>query len=248
VQQVLIFQGETSDIAFQNAQVFVSESSEGQAIASLLDLLLIVLLIFILVTHIEKREFHFTDIGLNLKRNTPLFMGLGLIIGGILFFGTAMLGILLNTIGFSLAPDFSQWQLISTLVASITFFVLNSFWQEILFRGYLQTLAVKEHGRLIGVIAVTVVFVIFHGLVQTLTPANIVTGILLFSFIGLLYDMTKSVYFVSMIHATLNFLPTLFNVWWQGLEAITVYGIALVSLSLLILYFEKRLPAVGLTR
>lgn len=234
VQQIFILQGMTLNVATQNAQVFVSESSEGQAIASALDLVLILLLVFFLVTRIEKREFHLNDLGLNLQRNTLPFVGLGLIIGCALFLGAALVGVFLRTIELPLFPDFSQWFLLTTLTASITFYVLNSFWQEVLFRGYLQTHAVNEFGQSIGVIVVAAIFVIFHGLVQTLTLTGILTGFLLFSFIGLLYDKTKSLYLVAVIHAVLNFLPALFDTWWQGLEAVTIYGIALLLLILLI--------------
>ncbi|MGD9380892.1 MAG: CPBP family intramembrane metalloprotease [Candidatus Thorarchaeota archaeon] len=240
IQQVFVLQGVSSDIAFQNAQVFVSESSEGQAIASSIDLVLILLLVFLLVTRIERREFHLTELGLGLHHNSPLFAGLGLVIGCVLFLGAAMFGVLFGTLEFPLSPNLNQWPIVTTLVASIAFYVLNSFWQEILFRGYLQTRAVEEYGRLIGVIAVAVVFVVFHGLVQSLTPIGILTGILLFSFIGLLYDKTKSLYLVGMIHAVLNFLPVLFNTWWQGLEAILIYGIALALLFLMVHHIEQR--------
>jgi membrane protease YdiL (CAAX protease family) len=246
VQQAFILQGAPSDIAFQNAQVFVSESSEGQAIASSLDLLLTLLLVFFLVTRIEKRDFYLADLGLNLKRNTMPLVGLGLVIGCLIFLAAAMFGVLLGTLQFPISPNMNQWPILSTLVASITFYVLNSFWQEIVFRGYLQTRAVEEYGRLTGVMAVTIVFVVFHGLVQTLTPSGILTGLLLFSFIGLLYDKTRSLYLVGVIHAVLNFLPVLFNTWWQGPEAIMTYGIALVLLVLLIRHSEDSVKPVNI--
>ncbi|MGD9395504.1 MAG: CPBP family intramembrane metalloprotease, partial [Candidatus Thorarchaeota archaeon] len=132
---------------------------------------------------------------------------------------------------------------LTTLIASITFYVLNSFWQEVLFRGYLQTRAVNEFGQSIGVIVVTTIFVVFHGLVQTLTLIGVLTGFLLFSFIGLLYDKTKSLYLVIVIHAVLNFLPALFDTWWQGLEAVMIYGIVLLLL-ILVIYKQSRNPRV----
>ncbi|MFW9966950.1 MAG: lysostaphin resistance A-like protein [Candidatus Thorarchaeota archaeon] len=245
VQQAFILQGTPSDIAFQNSQVFVAETSEGQAIASSLDLLFTLLLVFFLATRIEKRDFCLTDLGLNPQRNTLPYVGLGLVIGCILFLGAAMFGVLFGTLEPPLSPNLNQWPILSTLVASIAFYILNSFWQEIVFRGYLQTRAVEEYGRLAGVMSVTIVFVVFHGLVQTLTLYGILTGLLLFSFIGLLYDKTRSLYLVGVIHAVLNFLPALFNTWWQGLEAIITYGIALALLVLLTLRSEQGVEPVN---
>lgn len=239
-QQIFILQGMTSSDALQNAQIFVAESAEGLAIASSLDILLMLTLVFVLVTRIEKSEFHLADIGLNLQRNTLPFVVLGFVIGCGLFLGAVMFGALLNTIEFPVFPTLDQWPFWSTLVASIIFYVLNSFWQEIVFRGYLQTRAVEKYGRLIGVVVITVIFVAFHGLVQALTPIGILSGLLLFSFIGILYDKTKSLYLVGVIHAVLNFLPVLFNTWWLGPETVMTYSIALLLLILVIYQTEQR--------
>ncbi len=232
-QQIFILQGTPPSVAFQNAQLFVSESPEGQAIASLLDLILMFFLVFIFITRFERHEFHLTDLGLNIQRSTLPFIGLGLIIGSLFFLGSSVFGLLLGTLEFPLSLNLSQWSSTIALVASMIFYTLNSFWQELVFRGYLQTRAVEEHGKLFGIMGITIIFVIFHGLVQTLTPLGIITGLLLFSFIGLLYEKTRSLYFVSAAHAVLNFLPILFDISFQGFENIITYGIALVLLLLL---------------
>ncbi|MDF1538996.1 MAG: CPBP family intramembrane metalloprotease [Candidatus Thorarchaeota archaeon] len=202
--------------------------------------MLILVLVFLLITRIEKKEFQLAALGLNLQANTLPFVVIGLILGSVLFFGAAMFGVLIDTLHFPILPDFSQWQILISFAASLIFYVMNSFWQELLFRGYLQTRTVDEYGRAIGISGVAVVFVVFHGLVQSLTPISILTGVLLFLFIGLLYDKTKSLYLVGALHAVLNFLPVLFNTWWQGLEAATIYCIAFALLVLLILSFERR--------
>lgn len=239
VQQFLIFQGAQSSIAFQNAQIFVAESAEGQAIASFFDLLLALLLVITLVTRFEKQEFHLKNIGLDLQRNTLPLMVLGVIIGCGLFLGSVMLGVLFRTIEFPLLSDLDQWAVSGLLVASIIFYVLNSFWQEIVFREYLQTSAVEKYSRMIGIVGIATIFVVFHGLVQSLTFVGIISGILLFIFVGLLYEKTRSLYFVGVIHTILNFFPVLFNILWQGLESIVTYGIALLILIIVIYKTEK---------
>ena len=240
VQQIFILQGVPSSDALQNAQIFVAESFEGQAIASSLDILLTFILVVVLVTRIEKREFHLIDIGLNLQRNTLPFVVLGFVIGCGLFLGAVVFGVLLNTVEFPVLLNLDLWPFWSTLIASIIFYILNSFWQEIVFRGYLQTQAVKEYGRIFGIVLITAIFVVFHGLVQALTPIGILSGLLLFGFIGLLYDKTKSLYLVGSSHAVLNFLPVLFNISWSGLETVLTYGIALLLLILVIYQGEQR--------
>lgn len=242
VQQIFILQGMNSDISFQNAQIFVSESSEGQAVASFLDLILMLMLVFLLVTRFEKREFHLSELGLNLQRNTLPFVGLGFAIGSALFLGPVLLRVLFGTLSFPIYPDLSLYPFLSTIAASVIFYILNSFWQEVVFRGYLQTRAVEQFDRYVGVIVVAVAFVLFHGLVQTLTPIGILTGLFLFLFIGLLYDKTRSLYLVGVIHAVLNFLPVLFDIAWQGLEIALIYGIAFVLLTLVIHTTEQEVP------
>jgi membrane protease YdiL (CAAX protease family) len=240
VQQALILQGTPSSVAFQNAQVFVAESAEGQAIASSLDFLLMFLLIVAIITRLEKHEFHLSDIGLDLQRNTLPYILLGIIIGCALFFGSVMFGLLLSTLEFPIAFDLSQWSIIGTLVASTIFYILNSFWQEIIFRGYLQTRAVEKYGQLYGIVGVAIIFVLFHGLVQSLTIVGIISGTLLFIFIGLLYDKTKSLYFVGIIHAVLNFLPVLVDISFLGLETAVTYGIVLLILILVMFYSKNK--------
>jgi membrane protease YdiL (CAAX protease family) len=242
VQQVFIFQGIPSSTAFQNAQVFVAETTEGQAVAASLDLLLMFLLVLTLVTRAEKREFRFADIGLKLQRSVVPFSILGLLIGCGLFFGAVMLGLLFGTISLPVQLHLEQWPLLISFVSSIIFYVLNSFWQEMVFRGYLQSRAVEEHGRSIGIVSVAVVFVVFHGLVQTLTPTGIISGVLLFCSIGLLYEKTKSLYLVGMTHTAANFLPVLFAVSFQGLETIIIYGIVLLVLVLIVYKVEHKGP------
>jgi len=240
VQQIFILQGVPSSAAFQTAQTFVAESSEGQAIASSLDMILTVILVVVLVTRIEKHEFHLDAIGLNLQRNTLPLMALGFAIGWVLFLGAIMFGTLLNTIELPVLLTLDQWPFWTALVAAIIFYILNAFWQEIVFRGYLQTQAINEYGRTFGIVLIAVIFVVFHGLVQTLTPIGILSGLLLFGFIGLLYDKTKSLYLVGVIHAALNFLPVLFDIMWSGLETGLMYGIALLLLILVIYQTEQR--------
>ena len=234
VQQILILQGAPSSVAFQNAQIFVAESTIGQAIASSLDFLLMLLLVVVLVTRLEKREFHLSNIGMNLQRNTLPLIFLGLIIGCVFFLGSLMFGVLFSTLELPIFFDLDQWVVLSTLVAAIIFYILNSFWQEIIFRGYLQTQAVERYGQMYGVIGIAVIFVIFHGLVQSLTVIGIISGIILFIFIGLLYDKTRSLYLVGVMHAVLNFLPVLLDISFLGLETAVVYGIALLLLILVI--------------
>ena len=233
VQEISIYQGISSSVASQNAQFFVTESSMGQAIASSLDAILIFTLVYILVTRIERRELHLDDIGLGLHRNTPSLVVLGLVIGTGLFLGAVVFGVIFGSQDLPLLTNLIRWKYLSPLFASIIFYILNSLWQEIVFRGYLQARAVEEYGRLFGILAVTVVFVILHGLVQTVTPMGIISGLFLFSFIGLLYEQTRSLYLVSVMHAVLNFLPILFNIEWQGLETTITYCIALI-LSILV--------------
>lgn len=239
VQQVFILQGTPPSVASQDARAFFAETPEGLAIAGSLDFLLMFLLVIFLISKVEKKEIHWVDIGLKLKRSTISFILVGSVIGLALFLGSLALGIILGTQVLPIIPDLGQWSTSTGLIASVTFYSLNSFWQELVFRGYLQTRAIERYGKIPGIIFIAVVFVVFHGLVQTLTLPGIINGILLFCFIGLLYVATRSIYLVTAIHALLNFLPVLFVVSWAGVEAAIVYSVALALLVLVMHTLRK---------
>ena len=55
-----------------------------------------------------------------------------------------------------------------------------------------------------------------------------VVGVLLFSFVGLLYQITRSLYLVVAVHAALNLLPMMLDFLPQDLASGIIYGIALI--------------------
>jgi membrane protease YdiL (CAAX protease family) len=113
------------------------------------------------------------------------------------------------------------------VLAGATAAMMNSFWQELAFRGYLQTRFVESYGAQIGIPVVAVFLVLFHLLVRTLSPLEVLTGSILFLLVGLLYYLTGSLYLVGALHGTLNYIPVLLDTWTQPIDRAIVYGLVL---------------------
>ena len=229
--QVFLLLGFDSNQVNDLALTFVNESIVGLTIVGMLDTVMILLLIFFIVTRLEKQVFSWSSCGLEPNFRNLLFFGAGLILGIILYFGSIVLSWIYDPNQFTF--EITQNLPIDIAVLMLIWAFLNSFWQEISFRGYLQNRAVDNYGPLLGILIVSILFVILHAIDRPLTPITIIVGILLFSFVGLLYHVTRSLYLVMAVHATLNLLPMMLDFWPQDLASGIIYGFVLI-LSILV--------------
>ena len=188
-----------------------------------MDLVAVTGLIYLLTTKLDRRDFSWAEIGLSWKPSVFVFFGGGVILGGVLELCSWGLGIARGTVETPIMPSFAS---IAVLVGT-TAAMLDSFWQEIAFRGYLQTRFVESYGAIIGIPVVAVSFVLIHLLVRPLSPLEVLTGSILYLLVGSLYHMTGSLYLVGALHGTLNYIPVLLETWSQALDRAIVYGLAL---------------------
>lgn len=232
IRGVFTLQNYSNPNAWESAQTFVTETGLGQAIAATMDALLMLILVYAMITRLEKTEFSFREIGLDLRKNTLLSIVSGLALGSGMFFMSLLLGVFLNFQDpQTYSSPFQLW-VGGAFLSYGVFNLMNSLWQEIVFRGYLQKRAVENYGKYKGVLLVSFVFILIHGLVQTLTPMRIISGLILFILIGLIFEITGSLYFVTVMHATLNYLVMLYQIEWKGVEVILTYSFALLVLIL----------------
>jgi len=178
---------------------------------------------YILTTKLEGRDFSWADIGLSWKSTVFVFFGGGVILGGVLELFSWGLGIAQRSVETPMMPSIA----LITVLTGITAAMLDSFWQEIAFRGYLQTRVVESYGVQIGIPVVAVSFVLLHLLIHPLSPLEVLAGIILFLLVGLLYHVTRSLYLVGALHGTLNYIPVLLETWSQPVDRAIVYGLAL---------------------
>ena len=206
-----------------------------QIVSGVMDLIAVTGWIYTLTTKIDGKNFSWAEIGLSWKPTIIIFFGGGIILGCVLEFLSLGLGIAQGIVETPAIPNIA---LIAVLTGT-TAAMLNSFWEEIAIRGYLQTRFVESYGAQIGIPVVAVSFVLLHLLVNPLSPLEVLTGSILFLLVGLLYNLTRSLYLVGTLHGTLNYIPILLGTWSQPSDRAIVYGLAL-GLVLLFIQLLRR--------
>jgi membrane protease YdiL (CAAX protease family) len=202
----------------------LNDTTESQMAINIMDSMAVAGLVYVLTIKLDRRDFSWAEIGLTWKPNVFIFLSGGVIVGGIFELLSLRLGIALGIVEVSITPSINPIKVLAGTTAAM----LNSFWQEMAFRGYLQTRFVESYGAHIGIPAVAISFVLFHLLVSPLSALEVLTGSILFLLIGLLYHLTRSLYFVVALHGILNYLPALWGTGWsQPLNRAIVYGLAL---------------------
>jgi membrane protease YdiL (CAAX protease family) len=201
----------------------LNDTTDSQLVAGIMDLMAVTGLIYVLTTKLDRRDFSWAEIGLSWKPTIFVFFGGGVVLGGVLELLSWGLGIARGTVETPMISSIAT----AAVLTGVTTTMLDSFWQEIAFRGYLQTRFVESYGAEIGIPVVAVSFSLIHLVVRPLSPLEVLTGVILFLLVGLLYYMTGSLYLVGALHGTLNYIPVLLETWSQPLDRAIVYGLAL---------------------
>jgi uncharacterized protein len=199
------------------------DTTDSQIVSGIMDLVAVTGLMYVFTTKLDGRDFSWAEIGLSWNPSIFVFFGGGVILGVVLELFSLGLGIAQGTVEASMTPSIASFAVLTGTTAAM----LDSFWQEIAFRGYLQTRYVESYGAQIGIPVVAVSFVLLHLLVNPLSPLEVLTGSILFLLVGLLYYMTGSLYLVGALHGTLNYIPVLLGTWSQPSDRAIVYGLAL---------------------
>ncbi|MCK4847705.1 MAG: CPBP family intramembrane metalloprotease [Candidatus Heimdallarchaeota archaeon] len=205
--QYFMAKGFSQPLALEQAQISMMVI-ELQTILCLLDTLLMFLLVFLLITKVEKRDFHWSDLGLPLNSTSIKYFIIGLSLGALFTVITIIAGLIQGLIQFHPLKIDVTFNLVNVKFM-ILFFVwamLNGFWQELVFRGYLQTRVVEKFNPTVGILTVTIYFVLIHFIDQTLTLRWVILGTLLFIIISMMFHQTKSLWLVGGIHGMINYL------------------------------------------
>jgi membrane protease YdiL (CAAX protease family) len=220
----------------------LSDTTESQIASGVMDSVAVTGLVYVLVSKLDRRDFSWAEIGLAWKPTVFIFFGGGLAIGGLLELLSLGLGIAQGIVETPVTPSIIP----ITVLTGTTAAMLNSFWQEMAFRGYLQTRFVESYGAHIGIPVVAISFVLFHLLASPLSPLEVLTGSILFLLVGSLYHLTGSLYFVVALHGILNYLPALWGTGWsQPLNRAIVYGLALGLVLLFTQVLRARITSGG---
>lgn len=218
-----------------------------------------ILIVAVFVKYVDKENF--SDIGFRVKNKLNEFWT-GFFLGMLIMFAAFGILELLDQIQYQ-AFEFDLSQLIATLLI----FVLVSFTEEILFRGYILRNLMYSFNKYLALILSASIFSLLHGFnpnIDIIGFANIfLAGILL----GITYIHTKSLWFPIALHFSWNFFQAIlgFNVSGQNSYSMIRFSMAeptllnggafgfegsilalitmIVSIFAIIMYYHRKKPA-----
>jgi membrane protease YdiL (CAAX protease family) len=233
--QLLVNNGLPKDEALQSAKVLFLETPVWNTILGTIQGVLWLPIVFFLIRGIEKKPFTWKAVGLNWRRTTPYYLLSGFLIGGLVYFSYLFLGQFLGSDRSfqNISVNLSFPSIIMTLILYISL----GFGEEVGFRAYLQTRMVKLHGPIPGILFTSIIFTLTHLIFRQLSLVDLLSGVILYMAIGSLYFFSQSLYFVGIIHAVLNSLAEILNVWGGETEGLIVHTVFL--LVVYVIYFAK---------
>lgn len=206
-------------VGFSYDELNIDKTSEERLIIHLFSFTGTFLVVWLFVTRIDKERF--VDIGFRIKNRFQDFW-LGFVIGAvIMFLGFALLEFL-DEIHFQ-KFNFS----FPELIVSAFVFMLVSFSEEILLRGYVLRNLMYSSNKYIALLISSIIFSLMHGFnpnVDLIGLTNIFfAGILL----GITYIHTKNLWFPIALHFSWNFFQALvgFNVSGQKVYSMITFTI-----------------------
>jgi membrane protease YdiL (CAAX protease family) len=232
-----IIEGYSQTFAFEKAGSQIMTLS-SQVILCALDTFFMVLLVYILIIKFEKREFQWSALGLALTSKNLCYFVLGLVCGFIFTYITIGVGLILGLIQLHpLKPeDFFTPPNVEFIILFFIWAMLNGFWQELVFRGYLQTRTIERTNATTGILIVTIYFVLIHFIDRQLTLPLVLTGTLLFLLISSMFYHSKSLYLVGAMHGMINYLDQIIELigleWYSQISVYRMKDIAILGVIL----------------
>jgi membrane protease YdiL (CAAX protease family) len=238
VAAFLVGNGMAQATAIETASTLVFEDPVCSTAVGALNGLMGFLIVWFLVGVIEKSRFTWEAVGLNWRKNSPLAILLGAILALGLFIAIVLTG---QFLGFSSsALDTSMLGVsIPILLQNAVLYLAMGFGEEIVFRGYVQTRLVTQYGAIWGVLATSVVFTLLHQISYRLSPVVILSGVMLWTTMGALYYLSKSLYLVGVFHGTMNTLLNTLHFEAGDSSTLVVHTLAL-CLTLVVALVKRR--------
>jgi membrane protease YdiL (CAAX protease family) len=129
---------------------------------------------------------------------------------------------------------------IADFLQKFILFMAMGFGEEVVFRAYVQTRLVSRIGVVWGVLSTALIFTLLHQLSYKLSLTTILSGILLWTTMGALYHLSKSLYLVGMFHGVMNTILNTVNFEVGDIAMLIAHALALLALIMFVLY-NKRL-------
>ena len=231
--------GLTHTNALESSTTLVYEHPVYSTVIGILVGFMGLLIVWFLVRVVEKSNFTWKTVGLDWKRNSPLVILLGAVLAVLLFFASILTGSALSPTGFSLIFP-SMGVSAQVFFQNFILFLGMGFGEEIVFRGYVQTRLVERYRAFWGILITAIVFVLLHQISYGLSPVIILSGVMLWVSIGVLYYLSKSLYLVVIMHGLMNTLlnTLLFEV--SEISTMIVHALALLLVVVVVGFLRSR--------
>lgn len=227
--QQLAGSGLEREQAVQKASAYIMEDPLVSNLLGAVQGLVWFLVVYLLVTRLEKRPFFWKNFGLDWRSGTPTIIGLGLLLG----FAFTAAYVLISQIfePASVTRIDAPVQIVLFIVLN---YISNGFGEEIAFRAFLQDRLIAHFKPGMGVVLTALCFVPLHLLTQQMSLTTLISGLLLWFAMGALYYCTRSLFLVGTLHATLNTLPILFNIQVNSMASLIVHALAIMVVLVLL--------------
>jgi membrane protease YdiL (CAAX protease family) len=171
---------------------------------------------------VEKRPVSLDRLGLAARKNGFRLVGLGLVIGLLMYFGYLGIGSLPGETEWVWSPENDSWLPLTLIFLNI---LVNGFGEETAFRAYLQRAFIHRHGLWWGIGLTSVIFVTLHLLLYDFSILVLAAGILLSGMFGLLTVWTGSIFLSGTMHVIFNLAPRLSGLWPSDLSLLIINGL-----------------------
>jgi membrane protease YdiL (CAAX protease family) len=214
------------------------------AAIGILSALIGLLIVWFLVRVIEKSSFIWKTVGLDWRRNSLLVIMLGTILALFILVASILARYMLGSNDSSLNVLVNGLS-IPIFFQNILLYLAMGFGEEIIFRGYIQTRLVERYSAIWGILITAIVFVLLHQISYSLSPILILSGVMLWTTVGILYHWSKSLYLVIIFHGLMNALFNTLDFDFGDIGGLIVHAFVL---SLVIVFALIRSRSSGIRR
>jgi membrane protease YdiL (CAAX protease family) len=230
----LVGNGMAQATAIETASTVVFEDPVCSTAVGALNGLMGFLIVWFLVQVIERSSFTWEAVGLNWRNNSLLAILLGAILASGLLIASVMTGYVFSLTGSTLSTSMLGVS-VPILLQKLVLYLAMGFGEEIVFRGYIQPRLVKQYGAIWGILATSVVFTLLHQISYSLSPVVILSGVMLWTAIGVLYHLSKSLYLVGVFHGTMNTLLNTLQFEVSDVSNLVVHALVLCLVIVVVL-------------
>lgn len=229
---LMVGSGMTPGSAAETARSLVFEDPVWSTVVGVLIGLMAFLIVWFLVRIVEKSGFTCKAMGLDWRGNSPSMIILGALLAIGLFIAYMAIGRLFGTTDASMSALLLGPSGV-VLFQRFILYIVMGFGEEIVFRAYVQTRLSARFGLTLGVLGTALVFTLLHQISYNLSPVTVLSGVMLWTTLGVLYHQSKSLYLVGTFHGAMNTMLTTLNFEVSDTAALVAHALALLTLIVL---------------